>query len=132
MTLHPRDGGPSRQLQIKQVDGALDIDLDGTRVEQVDRLMVTWPSAGLRTTTLIDTPGIASMSLDTADRASGSHPGRRADGGGRGALPDAPPARGRRAVPGVLSRPRGGAGGPVNTIAVLSRADEIGAGGSTR
>ena len=27
VTLHPRDGGPSRQLRIKRVDGALDIDL---------------------------------------------------------------------------------------------------------
>jgi hypothetical protein len=129
VTLHPRDGGPSRQLQIKRVDGALDIDLDGTRVEQVDRLMVTWPSAGLRTTTLIDTPGIASMSLDTADRAS------------RFLTPDDAPTAADAVL--YLMRhlhagdvrflesfhDRGVArAAPVNTIAVLSRADEIGAG----
>jgi Dynamin family len=129
VTLHPRDGGPARQLQIKRVDGALDIDLDGNRVEQVDRLMVTWPSAGLRTTTLIDTPGIASMSPDAADRAN------------RFLTPDDAPTAADAVL--YLMRhlhagdvrflesfhDRGVArAAPVNTIAVLSRADEIGAG----
>jgi hypothetical protein len=129
VTLHPRHGGPARQLQIKRVDGALDIDLDGNRVEQVDRLMVTWPSAGLRTTTLIDTPGIASMSPDAADRAN------------RFLTPDDAPTAADAVL--YLMRhlhagdvrflesfhDRGVArAAPVNTIAVLSRADEIGAG----
>jgi hypothetical protein len=129
VTLHPRDGGPARQLRIKRVDGALDIDLDGVAVEQVDRLMVTWPSAGLRTTTLIDTPGIASMSADTGDRAN------------RFLTPDDAPTAADAVL--YLMRhlhagdvrflesfhDRGVArAAPVNTIAVLSRADEIGGG----
>ena len=129
VTLHPRDGGPPRPLRIDRVDDALNIDLDGVAVEQVDRLMVTWPSAGLRTTTLIDTPGIASMSPDTADRAD------------RFLTPDDAPTAADAVL--YLMRhlhagdvrflesfhDRGVArAAPINTIAVLSRADEIGAG----
>ena len=129
VTLHPRPPGPPRQLRIARADGALDIDLGGAPVERVDRLVVTWPSAGLRTTTLIDTPGIASMSADTADRA------------GRFLAPaDAPTAADavlylmRHLHAGDVRflesfHDRGVArAAPVNTIAVLSRADEIGGG----
>ena len=38
-------------------------------MEQVDRL--EWPSQSLRNQTLIDTPGIASLSKDTSARAGG-------------------------------------------------------------
>ncbi|MGZ8749288.1 MAG: dynamin family protein [Pseudonocardia sp.] len=129
VALHPRDGGPPRPLRINRVDGALDIDLGGVAVERVDRLVVTWPSAGLRTTTLIDTPGVASLSPDTADRAD------------RFLTPDDAPTPADAVL--YLMRhlhagdvrflesfhDRGVArAAPVNTVAVLSRADEIGGG----
>ncbi|MDQ3767656.1 MAG: DUF4826 family protein, partial [Actinomycetota bacterium] len=37
--------------------------------EEVNRLVVDWPSASLKSMTLIDTPGIASVSVDVAKRA---------------------------------------------------------------
>lgn len=68
-TLHSR-GGSSRQLPLRREAGALQIDLDGTPPDEVDRLVVEWPAAPLRTTTLIDTPGIASLSGEVSRRTT--------------------------------------------------------------
>jgi hypothetical protein len=64
----PRGGQP-RQLQFTRDDGAIEVDLAGLAPEQVEDLEVTWPSQALRGTTLIDTPGIGSLSAHTAARA---------------------------------------------------------------
>ncbi|MGH3779747.1 MAG: dynamin family protein, partial [Pseudonocardiaceae bacterium] len=61
VTLMPRMGVP-RQLPLIRTDGRLEFDLRGSTPEEVERLLVDWPSRSLRTTTLIDTPGIASLS----------------------------------------------------------------------
>jgi hypothetical protein len=128
VVLYPVDGGRPRQLRIDRDGGALRIDM-GDPPEKVDRLEVTWPSVSLRSTTLIDTPGIASLSLDVSARTD------------RFLAPEDAPS----AADAVLylmrhlhssdvrflesfhdqgvARPA-----PVNTVAVLSRADEIGVG----
>jgi hypothetical protein len=67
VTLHPRDGA-GRQVPFRREEGALDIDLGGLPPEGAERLVVEWPSSTLRTTTLIDTPGIASISTAISDR----------------------------------------------------------------
>ena len=67
ITLHRRDGAP-RPLPVRRHDGALTIDLDGTPAERCERLVVDWPAQSLRTTTLIDTPGIASTSTQVSQR----------------------------------------------------------------
>ena len=64
---HPRDGEP-RRLRFNRDDGALEVDLAGLSPDEVDELVVTWPSQALRTATLIDTPGIGSLSEATARR----------------------------------------------------------------
>jgi hypothetical protein len=64
---HPNDGEP-RQLRFDRGEDAIDIDLGGLAPEKVTRLMVTWPSQALRTATLIDTPGIGSLSEQVARR----------------------------------------------------------------
>ena len=66
--MFPRDA-PPRQLTIHRNQGALRFDLSGAPVEKIDKLEVQWPSQSLRTQTLIDTPGIASLSTDTSARA---------------------------------------------------------------
>lgn len=124
----PRDG-PSRPLTVARRDGALTIDLGGTPPERVDRLIVDWPSQSLRTHSLIDTPGIASMSADTSARA------------GAFLVPEDAPAPADAVL--YLMRhlhvsdvrflesfhDQGVAkAAPVNTVAILSRADEIGVG----
>ena len=68
VTLHPRAGAP-RQLRFSRDDGAIEVDLGGTRPEDVHSLDITWPSQALRRATLIDTPGIGSLSEQVSRRA---------------------------------------------------------------
>lgn len=68
IVMHPRDGSPTT-LPVRREHGALVIDLDGTSADELNRLVVDWPSQSLRTATLIDTPGIASMSAENSQRA---------------------------------------------------------------
>jgi hypothetical protein len=128
VTMFPRSA-PPRPLRIRRAGGGLDIDLEGTPAEDVDRLVVTWPSSSLRSTTLIDTPGIGSLSVDVSARTN------------QFLAPDDSPT----AADAVLYLMRHlhatdvgflesfhdqgvARAAPVNTIAVLSRADEIGVG----
>jgi hypothetical protein len=67
IVLHPRDGLP-QPLPVRRRDGALVIDLDGAPAGDVDRLVVDWPSQSLRSATLVDTPGIASTSTEVSRR----------------------------------------------------------------
>lgn len=60
--------GTSRQLTFSRDDGAIDVDLAGLTPEKIRQLAVTWPSQRLRTATLIDTPGIGSLSESVAAR----------------------------------------------------------------
>lgn len=128
VTMFPRTA-PPQPLPIRRNSGALELDLQGMPVEQVDRLEVQWPSQHLRAQTLIDTPGIASLSRDTSARA------------GAFLAPDDSPSQADAVI--YLMRhlhatdvrflesfyDRGVARAtPINTIAVLSRADEIGVG----
>jgi hypothetical protein len=128
VTMFPRSAAP-RQLAISRTSGALSFDLQGMPVEQVEKLEVQWPSQSLRNQTLIDTPGIASLSKDTSSRA------------GAFLTPDDSPSQADAVI--YLMRhlhatdvrflesflDQGVARAtPINTIAVLSRADEIGVG----
>jgi hypothetical protein len=61
VTLHPIDGGAPRQVPFTRDDGAIACQLGSTPPEHVERLVIEWPSSSLRTMTLIDTPGIASL-----------------------------------------------------------------------
>lgn len=128
VTMFPRTAA-SRQLAVSRSRGALTFDLQGTPVEQVDHLEVRWPSQSLRAHTLIDTPGIASLSTETSARA------------GAFLAPEDSPSQADAVI--YLMRhlhatdvrflesffDQGVArAAPINTIAVLSRADEIGVG----
>ena len=128
ITLHPRGGEP-RNLPIKRVDGRLVFVLGDMRAEDAERLDVEWPSPALTTMTLIDTPGIASLSEDLSARSLGFlTPG------------DAPSqadaiiyllrhlhASDLRFLESFRDTEAGWSG-TVNALAVLSRADEVGAG----
>jgi hypothetical protein len=123
--------GPARDLPIVRQDGKLEIDLQGAGPAEVDRLVVDWPCKDLAAMTLIDTPGIASVSVDTSARTEAFlTPGTGAEPGGADAVvylmrhvhaDDVGFLQAFHANAGVGSS-------PVNTVAVLSRADEIGAG----
>lgn len=126
VTLHPIDGEPT-PLPVKRVQGRLVPDLGSVRADEVLRLVVDWPAKSLRTMTLIDTPGIASLSTDVSARS----------------LELLLPQGSLSEVDAVvyllrhlhaedltfLQAFRGRAGADlVNSVAVLSRADEVGAG----
>jgi hypothetical protein len=128
ITLHPLEGEP-RALPIKRTDGRLRFDLGSTASGDIDRLVVDWPSQSLRDVTLIDTPGIASLSGDVASRSTDF------------LTPQDAPSEADAII--YLMRhlhaadlnflesfrdKAAGQSGSVNALAVLSRADEIGGG----
>ncbi|WP_434992963.1 dynamin family protein [Arthrobacter sp. Ld5] len=128
ITLHPVAGEP-RLLPLTRVDGRLVFDLAGQRAEDVARLVVDWPAENLRAMTLIDTPGIASLSTDVSERST------------RFLTPEDAPSEADAVI--YLMRhlhasdllfleafhdTSAARSGTVNALAVLSRADEVGAG----
>ncbi|MGH3797473.1 MAG: dynamin family protein [Pseudonocardiaceae bacterium] len=121
--------GARQQLPVVRVDGRLEIDLQGAAPEDIERMTIDWPSQSLRAATLIDTPGIASLSSETSARTTAL------------LMAEDEPTPADAVV--YLMRhlhstdirfleafhDRGVArAAPVNTIAVLSRADEVGVG----
>ena len=68
-TLEPKSGEP-HQVPFTRDGGAITIDLGGTDADDVTRLVIEWPSSSLRQMTLIDTPGIASLSTDVSARTT--------------------------------------------------------------
>ncbi len=129
IVLHPHIGTP-RPLPVRRHDGALEINLGATSAEECERLVVDWPAQSLRATTLIDTPGIASTSKDVSRRTVAFLD------------PDDDTPTEADAVVYLMRhvhaqdaafleafRDQGVARATaVNTVAVLSRADEIGGG----
>jgi hypothetical protein len=124
--LHPRQGQPW-QPHFTRDEGAIEVDLDGLAADQVDEIDVMWPSQALHDVTFIDTPGIGSLSDSVATRswdllAQDDRPA------------DAVLYLLRHVHPQDLEFLHafhdGGASGPnpVNAIALLSRADEVGVG----
>jgi hypothetical protein len=128
ITLYPVEGEP-RTLPIRRTNGRLVFVLGTAHADDVDRLVVEWPSESLRDVTLIDTPGIASLSEDVAAKSVSF------------LTPEDAPSQADAII--YLMRhmhasdlrflesfrdTEAGRSGTVNAVAVLSRADEIGAG----
>jgi hypothetical protein len=128
ITMHLQDG-EARSLPVRRIEGRLRIDLGDTAPAQVGRVEVEWPSRRLVDVTLIDTPGIGSLSTEVSAKAAAflapeasasaadaiiylTRHMHSADLGFLSAFHDPAVARSRT----------------VNAIAVLSRADEIGGG----
>ncbi|TJY69156.1 GTP-binding protein [Arthrobacter sp. CAU 1506] len=128
ITLYPRSG-PPRNVPVKRTVGRLVFELGGLEAEDVAKLVVDWPSKTLRDITLIDTPGIASLSQDVSARST------------EFLAPTDAPSEADAIIYllrhlhasdlGFLESFRdtaAGQSGTVNALAVLSRADEVGAG----
>lgn len=109
---------PPRDVPAARMGGQLHIDLEGWRSDQIDRVVVDWPSRTLRGLTLIDTPGVdpsdagTRISLDADAVLYLMRQLHSTDVGFLQSLQDHPIARET----------------PVNSIVVLSRADEVGGG----
>ncbi len=61
--------GTSEPLKFTREDGAIEVDLEDRDITKIERLNVEWPVKTLSQMTLIDTPGIASMSKDISARS---------------------------------------------------------------
>lgn len=68
VTLYPIHGGTPRQVPFTRDGGAISCQLGTTPPEHVERLVIEWPSSSLRAMTLIDTPGIASLRTSISAR----------------------------------------------------------------
>lgn len=121
--------GAVRDVHFARDDGPLEIDLGELGMDEVERLDVGWPSAALRSTTLIDTPGLASIDVSTSQRTKaflgGDDSTAKAD-----AVVYLMRHLHRRDVDFLetFSDHTLALASPANAVAVLSRADEIGAG----
>ncbi len=121
--------GPQQQVPFKKEDGAVDVDLSHFRAEDLSSIDIEWPSSALKRMTLIDTPGIGSLSTDVSARTTAF------------LTPDADTPSAADAVLYLMrhvhsedvrfleafhddevAQPT-----PINAIGVLSRADELGA-----
>lgn len=129
LTLYPREG-PPKQLEFASGAAAGSVALGELAPEAVDRLVVDWPAATLRTMTLIDSPGLDSPSSAVTDRTRELLAPRA----GGIAVADA--------VVYLMRHPHGGDvpllagvhresahGNPVAAVGVVSRVDELGSGG---
>ncbi|HEX9260032.1 MAG TPA: dynamin family protein [Acidimicrobiales bacterium] len=123
-----RDGG-RRELPFRRDGGTLEIDLQSTPAE-IDHLDVMWPSRSLREVTLIDTPGLASAddtnSVRTRDFLA-VEDDRPSDADAVIYLMRHMHRLDSEFLETFFDHTLSNAS-PVNAIAVLSRADEIGAG----
>lgn len=66
--LNPRTGRAT-QVPFTRTSGAIDVMLGELSASEVESLTVEWPVPGLATMTLIDTPGIDSLSTDVSARS---------------------------------------------------------------
>lgn len=66
LTMYPRSGPPC-QLPFPRSGAATRVPLNGLEPQDVERLVVDWPSAALRKMTLIDTPGLGSVNIELSD-----------------------------------------------------------------
>ncbi len=126
ITLEPRAGSP-RPLPVHRREVPLEVDLDDS-ADVVERLVIEWPAPGLRDWTVIDTPGVASLSADVSARATQLlDPAGGSDDGADAVIYLMRHVH--AADVDLLQTLRGPRSSRfVNTVAVLSRADEIGSG----
>jgi hypothetical protein len=65
--VHPLQGDPVSRPWTRE-SGALEVDLGELSADDIDHIAVTWPTSRLRAMTILDTPGIASISADISAR----------------------------------------------------------------
>ncbi len=124
--------GTRQALDFRRADGALDIDLGRLAEADIAMLEVRWPASTLRQLSLVDTPGLESVHAETSRRtvdflslgATESGPG---DADAVIYLMRHVHADDVAFLDAFFDRTVAAAS-PVNAVAVLSRADEIGAG----
>ncbi len=116
------------QIRTLRQDGRLELDLGHLDANEIEALDVTWPAAPLEEFTLIDTPGMASVSTEVGERTIEFV---SPEGGATVADAFVYLLRSLHAHDVEFLRTlgdRSGGEASLGSIAVLSRADELGAG----
>ncbi len=123
--------GETLPLRFRRDDGALDIDLEALDTGDIARLDVQWPTSKLARMTLIDTPGLASLhdehSARTRDFLALEDDERRSEADAVIYLMRHMHRYDSEFLETFLDRSVSGTS-PLNAVAVLSRADEVGSG----
>jgi len=129
VTVVPRSGRPLPQ-PVRRVRGRLALTTADLPPQDVERIDVRWPSPALQQLVLVDTPGLASLSEELSRQSTAA---LTPDGGGAPAVDavvylmrhlhasDADFLEAFRDQQAMANQ-------PAMTLAVLSRADEVGAG----
>lgn len=122
--LHSTNG--EIRLPTRRQDDRLELELDGLDADQVEALDITWPAAPLEEFTLVDTPGMASISTEVGLRTTEFMTHSVAE-------PDAVIYLLRSLHEHDVDflrtlNERQGSDAGIGALAVLSRADELGAG----
>jgi hypothetical protein len=126
--LQPRDGD-ARQVPFRRDAGAIDVDLQGVDPAGIDRIVIEWPAPTLRAMTLIDTPGLGSLTVQASESTRLFLTGDAEQPGQADAVLylmrhlHGEDAEFLEAFRGETARPN-----PINAIAVISRADEVAGG----
>ncbi|MCG7634504.1 dynamin family protein [Gordonia McavH-238-E] len=123
------DDGRAVGIPVTRIDGRLGFDFGRLTADRVDRLDVEWPARALQSTTIVDTPGTASLSTElSASTLALLTP----DDGLSGVDAVVYLLRSLTATDTTMLRrigsAIGGSSGPLGVIGVVSRADELGAG----
>jgi hypothetical protein len=127
VVVHPLRGEPVMRPWTRE-SGALEVDLGTLTAADVDHIEVSWPTNRLHELTILDTPGIASISADISAR---THRVLSADDG-RVPVADAVLYLMRHTHASDVRFLESfhddelAHGTPMNSVGVLSRADEIG------
>ena len=122
--------GTGRSLEFQRSGGRLDVRLGATAERDVAHLEVSWPTSALEAITLVDTPGLASIDSDNSRRTRDFlefDPDRPGDADAVIYLLRHAHRTDVQFLDAFMDRSVTAAS-PVNAVAVLSRADEIGAG----
>ncbi|WP_422771522.1 hypothetical protein ACN28C_33825 [Plantactinospora sp. WMMC1484] len=154
VTAYPAGGAP-RDLAVTRTASGMRVDLGGGRWDQVDDIVVQWPTRALRHAVLIDTPAVSTGVTGARPAGEDTPSGRRALGAGPAAGGDAELVAGPggastmerivRETDAVLWLSRDGSSdelgplhaaqsgmvaraAPVNVLLVLSRVDELAGG----
>lgn len=121
--------GTVTELPFRRRGGQFVMGLGGLSADDVARVEVDWPSPFLQRLTLIDTPGIDSLTTEASDRTTDFLLG---NAGAAGVDAVIYLMRHRHSVDlafvGELARGAADAHGAATTLVVLSRADELGGG----
>ncbi|MFN8035639.1 MAG: dynamin family protein [Acidimicrobiia bacterium] len=126
--VQPRGGEPL-SVPFRRAADRIEPSLDGFDPDGIERLVVEWPSPVLASTTFIDTPGLGSLTASLGERTTGFLVPERAISPADAVvyLTRHFHAHDVRFLE-AFRDDDAGRPDPINAVAVLARADEVGAG----